>query len=163
MIVVSVGASHLPFDRLLQAVEELPADERIVVQHGPSRVRPAGAECVEYLPMDELGALIREARVVVTHAGVGSILTAVTNGKRPFVVPRRREFSESVDAHQVESAHRFERAGLVQVVDDPGSLGRVIGATASEEIRLPDGETPLVRELRAYIADAVGAPTGGRA
>ena len=58
MIVVSVGTNQATFDRLLEWVAELRLDEDIVVQHGPSGVRPAGARCVESMRFDELVALV---------------------------------------------------------------------------------------------------------
>ena len=68
MIFVTTGTCE-PFDRLLHAVDAASIDEELVVQHGFSPVRPHGARCVEFLPFAELVELVREARVVVTHAG----------------------------------------------------------------------------------------------
>jgi UDP-N-acetylglucosamine transferase subunit ALG13 len=107
MIFVTVGTNEARFDRLLHAFEWGPLDEELVVQHGPSPIRPRGATCVDYLPYDELGATVRRARVVVTHAGVGSIMTALANGKRPVVVPRLRRFGEAVDDHQMQLGLRL--------------------------------------------------------
>jgi UDP-N-acetylglucosamine transferase subunit ALG13 len=161
MILVAVGASQFPFDRLLRAVDELPRAEPLVVQHGPSAIRPVDARCLQFVPLHDLAELVREARIVVTHAGVGSILLALTNGKRPFVVPRLRAFGETVDDHQLESARRFAQAGLVHLVEDPRQLGAALTATgddAYEKIAAPEGELQLVRELRAYLGQTIDAP-----
>ena len=163
MILVTVGSSRFPFDRLLRAVDLLPRDEELVVQHGPSGVRPEGARCVPFLPFDSLGELVRDAHVVVTHGGVGSILLALSLGKQPLVVPRLRRFGETVDDHQLESARRFGRDNLVTLVEDPQELAGVIASldgTARPERR--QEEVPLVQELRRYIHAAVGA-AGARA
>ena len=156
MILVATGASQFPFDRLLRAIDALPMGERIVVQHGCSAVKPRRGECVDFLPMPDLTALVREARVVVTHAGVGSILLCLTNGRRPVVVPRLKRFSETVDDHQLESARRFAEAGLVTLAEDPGHLAEVVAAAAEDAVDLPQGDVPLVRELRSYVASIVG-------
>jgi UDP-N-acetylglucosamine transferase subunit ALG13 len=158
VILVTVGSSTFPFDRLLRAVDALPRDEELVVQHGASGVRPAGARCVEFLPFDDLAALVRQARVVVTHAGVGSILLALSNGRHPVVVPRLRSFGETVDDHQLECARRFGRDGLVTVVEDPALLGAALAA-ASDSVAGPAeaADVPLVLELKAYIRAAVAS------
>ena len=156
MILVAVGSSQFPFDRLLRSVEALNGGETLVVQHGPSSVRPAGARCVSFLPFDELEALVREARIVVTHAGVGSILLALTHGKRPFVVPRRRGYGETVDDHQVESARRFASARLVTLVEEPAGLADAVARDNGQALSLPDGEAALAVELRSYLAAVVG-------
>ncbi len=156
MILVAVGSSQFPFDRLLRALDGLGADEELVVQHGPSAVRPDAARCVAFLPLDELAELMREARVVVAHGGVGSILLALTNGKRPYVVPRRRVFGETVDDHQVESSRRFARAGLVTLVEEPEELAAAIAAGNGQVVPLPRGEATLAAELREYVRSVVG-------
>jgi UDP-N-acetylglucosamine transferase subunit ALG13 len=157
MILVSVGASEFPFDRLLHAVAGFPSGEALVVQHGPSAVRPAGADCVPFVPLDTLATLVREARAVVTHAGVGSILFSLANGKRPYVVPRRREFGETVDDHQLESARRFAETGLVTLVEEPEELTVVLRDLRDTTIEAPTDDVPLVHELRNYIDRVVGS------
>jgi UDP-N-acetylglucosamine transferase subunit ALG13 len=156
MILVTCGASQFPFDRLLEAVGSLDVADDIVVQHGPSSIRPDGARCVDFVSLDELTSLVREARVVVTHSGVGTILLALTNGKRPYVVPRLRAFSETVDDHQLESARRFATAGLVTLVEEPGDLATALAALNVEPTwQAEAGELPLVSELRSYIGEVV--------
>jgi UDP-N-acetylglucosamine transferase subunit ALG13 len=155
MILVAVGASQFPFDRLLRAIGDLAPCERVVVQHGPSQVRPPRAECVPFVPFDTLAELVRDARAVVTHAGVGSILTTLSNGKRPYVVPRLRRFAEAVDDHQLASAKRFAEAGLVTLVEDPGALADVLVAATDTRFEGRAGEGELVRDLRRYLEAVV--------
>ena len=156
MILVTVGASLFSFDRLMRAVETLNVDEPLIVQHGPAALTRADARCIPYMPLDELAALVREARAVITHAGAGSILRALTNGKRPVVVPRLRAFGETVDDHQLDSARRFAKAGLVTVVENMADLQQAAGSTSPTSIELPTGEVPLVRELRSYVSEVIG-------
>jgi len=155
MILVTCGSSHLPFDRLIGAAGELLGGGPVVIQHGPSTVRIAGARNVDFLRMDRLTELVRDARVVVTHAGVGSILLALTNGKRPVVVPRRAALGEAVDDHQVECARRFERAGLVRLVENPAELGAAVASAVDGTYTPRERERPLVDELRSYVQAAV--------
>lgn len=159
MILVAVGSSQFPFDRLLRSVGALGGGEEFVVQHGPSNVRPHGARCLAFLPFEDIEELVRDARVIVTHAGVGSILLALANGKRPYVVPRRRAFGETVDDHQIESARRFARAGLVTLVEDPERLAEAIAKGNGQVARLGGDGGTLAAELRTYLASVVGPPS----
>jgi beta-1,4-N-acetylglucosaminyltransferase len=155
MILVTVGTNEARFDRLLLAVDGIAGEEELIVQHGGSPVRPSGALCFESLPYEELGALIRRARVVVAHAGVGSVLTALANGKRPVVVPRLKRFGEAVDDHQLAFGRRLAEAGLVTFVEDPGGLRAAVAAppeAASLELR---ADPRLVEDLRGYLVDVV--------
>lgn len=149
MIFVMIG-THSPFDRLVGSIGSLDVDEEIVVQCGRGNVRPTNARCVEFLPFDQLTAVIDEARVVVTHAGAGSILTTLGRGKHPIAVPRLRRFGEVVDDHQVEFARSLAEAGLLTVVEDLADLGTAIASSPeSAERRVGDGR--LAHELRAYF------------
>lgn len=159
MIVVTVGTNEARFDRLVQAVAGLGGSERIVVQHGPSEVRPERAECVAFLPFVELAGLIGEARAVVSHAGVGSILVALSSGQRPIVVPRLKRYGEAVDDHQVALAARLASAGLVTVVHDPQRELETALGSAPRVLESAERPRALVEELRSYIRSACARPS----
>jgi UDP-N-acetylglucosamine transferase subunit ALG13 len=158
VILVTVGTNEARFDRLLRAVDGLGDGEELLVQHGPSTVRPAGARCVDFLPFDELAAEMRRARVVITHAGVGSTITSLLNGKRPVVVPRLASMGEAVDDHQVPFARRLHEAGLVQLVADPADLPAAVAGTVDSEAVALRPNRRLVAELRGFVDERAGRP-----
>jgi UDP-N-acetylglucosamine transferase subunit ALG13 len=94
---------------------------------------------------------------VVTHAGVGTILTALQLGTRPVVVPRLHAFAEAVDDHQVALARRLDSAGLVTLVEELDHLADAVASPGT-----PNGHTgasgSLVSELHDYLAQSVGRP-----
>ena len=152
VILVTTGTNGAPFDRLLREVESARRPEPVVVQHGPSPLRPANATCVDYVSYEELARLVQEARTVVAHGGVGSILVALANGKRPIVAPRLARFGEAVDDHQLELGRKLDAAGLVTLVEDPAQLAEHAGLQAAAgSIRGSAGPTSLVDDLRAYL------------
>ena len=157
MIFVTVGTNEAPFDRLVRAVGELHLDEEMVVQHGASSVRPPRAACLEAMPFAELVEHVKRARVVVTHAGVGSILVAGSNGRRPVVVLRLRRFGEAVDDHQLALARKLDELGLIVLVDDPSSLGAVLADPPEETAHVIATSNELESELRAYLSERVAA------
>jgi UDP-N-acetylglucosamine transferase subunit ALG13 len=155
MIFVSVGTHEAPFDRLLRALDELNHVEQLVVQHGPSTVRPRGAECHEFLSFDAVVEHVREARAVVMHAGVGSVMISLANGKRPIVMPRLQRLGEHVDDHQLELARRLERYGLVTLAESRDALARALTEDLRPE-RSMNGTPALATELQAYLAEHLG-------
>jgi beta-1,4-N-acetylglucosaminyltransferase len=156
VIFVTVGTNEARFDRLLRALEGLPADAGLFVQHGPSPIRPAGATCMDYLGFDEMAEKMREAKTVVTHAGVGSVLTALLNGTRPIVVPRLQRFGEAVDDHQLEFGRRASEAGFVTLVEDMDTLVATIARQQESPPPPPRPDDRLVADLRGFLADATG-------
>ena len=152
MILVTVGTNEAPFDRLLQAVETLSTDEEIVVQHGSSAIVPANAaRTYDFLLFDDLVREMGASRVVVTHAGIGSIMTALSCGRRPVVAARLVAHREAVDDHQLPVARRLVEAGLVTLVEDLAQLEEAV-AKAGEEVDVSLGaDERLVSELREYV------------
>ncbi len=155
MILVAVGSSAIPFDRLLEAVDSFDPGEPVVVQRGPSNVLPRRATVVDYLAFEEIVEHVERARVVVTHAGVGTILLSLTKGKRPIVVPRLRMYGEAVDDHQLELARRLHDEDVVTLAEDLAELPAAVRAsgTAQRDLSLNDGA--LVRELRSLLEGLV--------
>lgn len=152
MILVTVGTNEAPFDRLLQAVAALSTSEEIVVQHGSSAIVPANAaRTYDFLLFDDLVREMRASRVVVTHAGIGSIMTALSCGRRPVVAARLVANREAVDDHQLPVARRLQEAGLVTLVEDLARLEDAL-AKAGEEVDVSLGaDERLVSELREYV------------
>ena len=125
VIFVTVGTHQQPFERLIKGLSGLPADE-LVVQHG-SVAPPAGVRHVAaFMPFPEVLEHLRRADVVITHAGVGSILCATNAGHVPIVVPRLKRHGEHVDDHQVELIDELGRLGHVTVVREVAELASAV-------------------------------------
>ena len=156
MILVTTGTNEQPFDRLVRAAAALDVGDDVVVQYGSSRAVVPRPGWVDFLPFDELAALARSSRVVVCHAGVGSIIMARRCGHRPIVVPRRHGLGEAVDDHQVGLAGRLAQSGLVTLADDVDRLRLAVLDARSEAGRggvagLP-GADALAADLRARMS-----------
>ena len=115
MIFATVGTHHQPFDRLVRIALALAGDAQLVVQHGHTGRVAAGpsVQWHRWLAPPDMTALMRAADVVVTHAGVASIVDAVRAGHRPIVVPRRQHLGEHVDDHQLQIVAALEERGIV--------------------------------------------------
>jgi UDP-N-acetylglucosamine transferase subunit ALG13 len=99
---------------------------------------------------------IRRARVVVTHAGVGSVMVALANGKRPIVVPRRKAFGEAVDDHQLQLGRRFAEADLVTLVERPEDLADALSREQGAA-RVIEAASSLATDLRQFLTASIGA------
>jgi UDP-N-acetylglucosamine transferase subunit ALG13 len=161
VIFVSVGTNEARFDRLLTAIAGLLLEEEVVVQHGHSaRIGPQGAQFVDFLRFEEMVAYVSRARAVVTHAGVGSVMVSLANGKRPFVAPRRKEFGEAVDDHQLQLGRRFAKAGLVTLVEDLNSFDDVLRRDEHPVPTLP-ATNSLASDLVAFLREEIRPRAAG--
>jgi UDP-N-acetylglucosamine transferase subunit ALG13 len=151
VIFATVGTHHDGFPRMLRALERLPHDEELVVQHGHG-TPPANADVAEpFLPFPQMSEYFGRADVVVTHAGVGSILMAIRHGHVPIVVPRLKRNGEHVDDHQVELAERLAAQHRVHVIWDESELA---GAVKEVPRRGPPASLPETG-LHVAVRDAL--------
>ena len=116
--VVTVGTmGRYPFRRLVERlVEILPADADVLWQTGCTPVEDLDIPGHESLPSSELRDAIAHADVVVAHAGTGTAITALEQGRCPVLVPREHAHGEHVDDHQAQTAARLQARGLAIAV-----------------------------------------------
>jgi beta-1,4-N-acetylglucosaminyltransferase len=160
MILVTVGNHVEPFDRLIQGMDELAArlDEEVVIQTGHCSYEPRYARHFQFTSGKEMQELTQAARVQVSHAGSGSILTALRMGKPLVVVPRRLKYHEHIDDHQLQLAHAVEKQGKLVAVHEvsPDALLAAIEKAARQE-QVGQAEAPemerLIGALRGYLEE----------
>lgn len=113
MIFVTVGTHEQPFDRLLKCIDKMIDDgkikEEVICQKGFTDYVPKNYEAKKLIPYDEMQKNIEMARIVVTHGGPASFLDPLKYGKIPVVVPRKKEFNEHVNNHQVDFSKEVEK------------------------------------------------------
>ncbi len=127
MIFLTVGTHEQSFDRLIKYVDELKInnilDEEIIIQTGFSAYIPKCCQYKKLYSYNEMEELIRKARIVITHGAPASFLMSLKFKKIPIVVPRRKEFNEHVNNHQVEFTHEVaKRKQNIIVVDEIDKL-----------------------------------------
>lgn len=111
--VVTLGTMDQGFRRLLERlVAILPPETEVLWQTGATPTQGLGIHGHRLLSATALAKAMREADVVVAHAGCGSALTALKAGKCPILVPRDPQGGEVVDAHQAEIADWLDAKGL---------------------------------------------------
>ena len=153
MIFVTVGTHQQPFERLVRALDALPADQ-LVVQHGPARPPVGVARAAPYMSFAEMLGYFEAAQTVITHAGVGSILCATNAGHVPIVVPRLKRLGEHVDDHQAELIRELDRTGTVLAVWDVERLGRALTDVPTRTEAVARGAGQLQRAVREALMSA---------
>ena len=139
-VVVSLGTfKDIGFERLLRRLlEVLPPDADVLWQTGDTDVTGLGIVGHHAIPERELTQAIREADVLVAHAGVGTALAALEVGKCPLLVPRRAAHHEHVDDHQTQIAAELAQRGLaVSAEADELTLDDLLTAASRRVATLP--------------------------
>jgi len=125
VIFVTVGG-QLPFDRLVHAVDQWAFTrsrvDDVFAQIGKSNSPPEHIQWDTLISPPEFKARAREAQVIVAHAGMGSILTAIELGKPIVIMPRRAHLGEHRNDHQWATATHLEKALGVSIALDEREL-----------------------------------------
>ncbi|MEM7262700.1 MAG: glycosyltransferase [Planctomycetota bacterium] len=123
MIFVTVGA-QLPFDRLVRVVDAWAGETGRTDVFGQiaNGERPTHMGWADFLEPEDYRKRVIEAEVVVAHAGMGSIITALEFERPIVVLPRLGDLGETRNDHQVATGRRLAEQGLVTATDNEAEL-----------------------------------------
>lgn len=131
MLFVTVGTHEQQFNRLVEYMDHLARDgqiaEEVIIQTGFSTYIPRHCKWSKLFPYSEMQKYIQSARIVITHGGPSSFIAPLQIGKIPIVVPRKKEFGEHVNDHQVRFCRQVAgKNGNIIVVESIDDLGGLI-------------------------------------
>ena len=117
MIFVTLGTQDKPFKRLLKAVERQiilgNITEEVIVQSGCTDYKSDKMKIINYMDGEEFNKNLKAARVIITHAGVGTIIKALEENKKVIAAARKSVFGEHVNNHQEQILDYFEIKGYI--------------------------------------------------
>lgn len=129
MIFLTVGNVD-PFDRLVQAVDRWVADNRsqsdVFAQIGNGRYLPQHCQFTDFLTPEEYRKIFSEADFVISHAGMGTIITAIEMNKLVVVLPRRGDLGELRNEHQLATVRHFRKSQHIRVAESEHDLPAVL-------------------------------------
>lgn len=132
MIFVSLGTQDKPFNRIIDYVISLKENlkelqsEKIIIQLGQTKLLKSDNERIknleniiiyDMLKPEKMKNIIKDSDIIITHAGVGTIMECLEMDKEIIVVPRKVENLEHVNNHQEEIAFEMEKKGFLTKVD----------------------------------------------
>jgi UDP-N-acetylglucosamine transferase subunit ALG13 len=155
LILLTVG-TQLPFNRLISAVDDLAIeiDEEIFGQIGDTHIQPKNFPSSPSLSPVEFDKKFQSAKIVISHAGIGTILTA-KKYRRPIILfPRRSEFGEHRNDHQIDTCKQVIGTPGIYVAQDVDRLSFYM--KQRDGLSIPDmGESlhrnQLINNIREYI------------
>ncbi len=163
MIFATVG-TQLPFDRLLLALDDWAKKNRdvpVLAQTGYSSQRFIAIETVAKLSIAEFEAHLASASLIVSHAGMGTILSAAMMGKPVLLMPRREDLKEHRNDHQRDTACEMARLSNVTVVEDKTDLHSALDIALANDFApvtmAPDGGVEMLETLIDEVRDFVWA------
>lgn len=132
MILVTLGSQDKPFTRLLKAIDEEiekgNIKEEVIVQAGYSKNKYETKNMVmlDLIDREEFAKLVGECNLLITHGGIGSILTGLKADKKVIACPRLSKYKEHVNNHQVQIISKFSEAGYILSYNENDSLSDIL-------------------------------------
>lgn len=152
MIIVTVGM-QLGFDRLIKAMDAIAPDlgMPVIAQTGKGSYQPQHMEAREKIAPAEFETLLAAARLIVSHAGIGTVLTAARCAKPILLIPRRAALGEHRNDHQLATVSKLAGRPGILVAEDESELP----ARIAEGLALKDWshvQSATARQLHDALA-----------
>lgn len=127
MILVMLGTQNNDFHRLLDEIEKNiengNINEEVIVQAGFTKYKSDKMKIFSLTTKENLENLIKQADLIITHAGVGSIEMSLEQNKKVIAVPRLKKYGEHVNDHQKDIEKKLDEKGCLIGIDDVSKLG----------------------------------------
>lgn len=156
MILVVLGTQDKRFERLLKVVEEAidqgVIKEEVMVQAGCTVYDSSKMNVVDYVDMTTFEQWMKDCRLLITHGGVGTIMSALRNKKPVIACARLAKYGEHHNDHQCEIIETFYEKGYLIPLRDGQSLKEVL--SAAENFVVPEVESnnhKMIELLTNYL------------
>lgn len=130
MIFVTLGTQDKAFTRLLDAIENQilngQIEEEVIVQAGYTKYESKHMKIYKLISSKEFNSLMKRCDLLLTHAGVGSIMTGLQHHKTVIAAARLKEYNEHTNNHQLDILKEFTKQGYILALEDFNRLDEVL-------------------------------------
>ena len=159
MIFFTVG-TQLPFDRVAKTLDKWLLNHKnnneIYGQLGNNQYKPIHYNWTQYLSRDAFKDTISRCSLIISHAGIGSILSAIEFNKPIIIVPRIAALGEHRNDHQLDTINQFKKLQLVNIAQDTDELLELLSdsdqLTMSSDTKSKSREQ-LINTVRQFISN----------
>jgi len=152
VILVTVGM-QLGFDRLIEAVDALvpTLGEPVIAQIGKGNYQPRNMEARISIAPADFEQIVEKSNLIISHAGIGTVLTAARFAKPIVLLPRRAALGEHRNDHQLATVRNLAGRHGILVAQHESDLN----AKIVESLMLGDWTakpSPTAQQLHEAVA-----------
>ena len=159
MILVMLGTQNNSFERLLKKMDELiekkVIDEKVIVQSGYTNYESKNMRIFDLIPQEELERYQEQADLIITHGGVGSIVSSIKKGKKVIAIPRLHRYHEHVNDHQKQIVESFDKKGYIIGIQRIDELKKAIIRAQEFEPKKYDDKEKINSKILKIIEDFI--------
>lgn len=118
-VLVTIGSMvEKKFTRLFKIIDELCEEgvldgKNVTAQVGFDKYQSKNFNCFDMIADEEFKSLIAKSDLIIAHAGTGTVVSSIKQGKKVIIFPRMAKYDEHYDDHQLELAELFTKQGYV--------------------------------------------------
>ena len=106
----------------------------------------------DLIPKEKLEELQENANLIITHGGVGSIISSIEKGKKVIAVPRLHEYGEHVNNHQKEIVKDFNDKGYIIGIEKVEDLeNAIIKSKTFEPVKYKHSNEKMLEIIQEFI------------
>ncbi|USD67036.1 glycosyltransferase [Vibrio sp. SCSIO 43136] len=161
-IFVTVGA-QLPFDRLIHFLDnnEYLKKFEVFAQIGNGNYKPKNINYVDFLDDKKYKELVNNSDILISHAGMGTIISSMDYNKPLIVLPRLSKFNEHRNDHQIDTVKLFgnrdNKNDLLRVCSDTVDIIEAVRKIANEPLKMSALYSPKSDGLVKYMVSRVAS------
>ncbi|MFV0274643.1 MAG: PssE/Cps14G family polysaccharide biosynthesis glycosyltransferase [Bacilli bacterium] len=156
MILILLGTQDKPFNRILESVEEGIIKgyikDKVVAQIGCTKFESNHMTIFDFISSDLFEQYINDADIIITHGGVGSIVTSLKKGKKVIAVARLSKYGEHVNDHQIEIVEKYAKENLILAYNENDNLEDILNKISTFNVKKYENDsTKIIDFIRTYI------------
>ena len=156
LILVTLGTQDKQFTRLLdsveKAIEEGYIKDKVIVQAGFTKYESKNMEIFDSMDRDKFSSFMNEADLIITHGGVGTIMTALQERKKILAAARLAQYHEHVNDHQIQLLSSFDEQGYLIYMRDLSDITPYIKKVQEFEPKMyKSNQEYFVSEIKNWI------------
>ena len=156
MILITLGTQDKSFKRLLDAVQQQIDNgnikDKVIVQAGHTKYNSEDMEIFDLIPYEKFDEYVNKCDILITHGGVGSIITGLKNNKKVIAATRLSKYKEHTNDHQLQIIDNFTKAGYILPLYDFDKLDQVLKQAAKFKPKKYQSNTEnMIKLIEEYI------------
>ena len=156
MILVTLGTQDKSFTRLLDAIQKQidlgNIKDKVIVQAGCTKYNSKDMQILDLIPYDEFEKYIKECDLLITHGGVGSIITGLKNKKKVIAAARLTKYKEHTNDHQLKIIKNLSVSGYILPLDNFDELDKVLALSKTFKPKTYKSNTSnMIKLISNYI------------
>lgn len=159
MILVTLGTQDKSFKRLLNAVQKCIDDkvinEEVVVQTGCTKYNSKDMKIFDLMSQEQLDKYRKQARIIITHAGVGSILDSLRLDKKIIAAARLKKYHEHTNDHQLQILNNFANDGYIIKLENFDDLSSILNNIDSFNPKKYDGNNEKIKNMIVEFIESI--------